>query len=196
MLPLGSPEHPPAGCMSQKCSGLMKLLPLVLLTHTHHCSHTLQVEKLARQFGVAEDVAYTCETAGHFWLMHVLSRWERFQVQVKERGTAIAVQVRDVQVLRPTAVGRMAACRGCMPRHWAGPTSPHAARCVHLHGRIRMRTSTPCDVLGWMTSTPQGLLCAPGTSQLQDRKAAIMVLISCLCTQSPAWAQGSIHELI
>jgi hypothetical protein len=34
----------------------------------------LQVEKMARQFGVQEDVAYTCETAGHFWLLHVLSR--------------------------------------------------------------------------------------------------------------------------
>lgn len=50
---------------------------------------------------MAEDVAYTCETAGHFWLMHVLSRWERFQVQVRERGTAIAVQVRYMQGLRP-----------------------------------------------------------------------------------------------
>lgn len=34
-----------------------------------------QVEKMARQFGVVEDVAYTCETAGHFWLLHVLSRY-------------------------------------------------------------------------------------------------------------------------
>lgn len=34
-----------------------------------------QVEKMARQLGVAEDVAYTCETASHFWLLHVLSRW-------------------------------------------------------------------------------------------------------------------------
>jgi hypothetical protein len=29
---------------------------------------------MARQFGVAEDVAYTCETAGYFWLLHVLAR--------------------------------------------------------------------------------------------------------------------------
>jgi intron-binding protein aquarius len=34
-----------------------------------------QVEKMARQFGVVEDMAYTCETAGHFWLLHVLSRY-------------------------------------------------------------------------------------------------------------------------
>jgi intron-binding protein aquarius len=33
-----------------------------------------QVERMARQLGVTEDVAYTCETAAHFWLMHVVSR--------------------------------------------------------------------------------------------------------------------------
>ena len=37
-----------------------------------------QVEKLARSLQVPESVAYTCETAGHFWLLHVLSRWEKF----------------------------------------------------------------------------------------------------------------------
>jgi intron-binding protein aquarius len=39
----------------------------------------LPVEKLATCLGVPEDVAYTCETAGHFWLLHVLSRWEKFE---------------------------------------------------------------------------------------------------------------------
>jgi intron-binding protein aquarius len=34
-----------------------------------------EVERLAKAFGVPEDVSYTCETAAHFWLMHVLSRW-------------------------------------------------------------------------------------------------------------------------
>ncbi|KAG2495214.1 hypothetical protein HYH03_006820 [Edaphochlamys debaryana] len=39
-----------------------------------------EVEKMARQLGVpeAESVAYTCESAGYFWLLHVLSRWEKF----------------------------------------------------------------------------------------------------------------------
>ena len=37
------------------------------------------VERLATCLGVPEDVAYTCETAGHFWLLHVLSRWEKFE---------------------------------------------------------------------------------------------------------------------
>ena len=39
---------------------------------------------MARQFNVSEDVAYTCETAGYFWLLHVLSRWERYLAAVKK----------------------------------------------------------------------------------------------------------------
>ena len=38
-----------------------------------------EVERLATCLGVPEDVAYTCETAGHFWLLHVLARWEKFE---------------------------------------------------------------------------------------------------------------------
>ena len=52
-----------------------------------------QVEKLARQFGVAEDVAYTCETAAHFWLLHVLSRWEKFLAQAQKKKNAECIQV-------------------------------------------------------------------------------------------------------
>lgn len=52
-----------------------------------------QVEKLARQFGVAEDVAYTCETAAHFWLLHVLSRWEKFLAQAQQKKTPECVKV-------------------------------------------------------------------------------------------------------
>ncbi|KAJ7534618.1 hypothetical protein O6H91_13G103100 [Diphasiastrum complanatum] len=37
-----------------------------------------EVERLAKTLQVPEDVAYTCETAAHFWLLHVLSRWEEF----------------------------------------------------------------------------------------------------------------------
>lgn len=33
-----------------------------------------QVAKMAKQFNVSEDMAYTCETAKHFWLLHILSR--------------------------------------------------------------------------------------------------------------------------
>ena len=40
---------------------------------------------MAKLFKVAEDVAYTCETAAHFWLLHVLARWEKFLVEAKKR---------------------------------------------------------------------------------------------------------------
>merc|ERR1711935_1032507 len=32
--------------------------------------------------GVAGDVSYTCETAGHFYLYQVLSRWEKFEEDI------------------------------------------------------------------------------------------------------------------
>ncbi|KAJ8958745.1 hypothetical protein NQ318_016473 [Aromia moschata] len=38
----------------------------------------MQVEKLQRSIKVEGDVAYTCETAGHFYLYQILSRWEHF----------------------------------------------------------------------------------------------------------------------
>ncbi|KAJ0258773.1 P-loop containing nucleoside triphosphate hydrolases superfamily protein [Hirschfeldia incana] len=37
-----------------------------------------EVERLARSLQIPEDVGYTCETAGYFWLLHVYSRWELF----------------------------------------------------------------------------------------------------------------------
>ncbi|KAL3814759.1 hypothetical protein ACJIZ3_016027 [Penstemon smallii] len=37
-----------------------------------------EVERLARSLQLPEDVAYTCETAAYFWLLHVYSRWEQF----------------------------------------------------------------------------------------------------------------------
>ncbi|KAI3425621.1 uncharacterized protein J3R85_010143 [Psidium guajava] len=37
-----------------------------------------EVERLARSLGLPEDVGYTCETAGYFWLLHAYSRWEQF----------------------------------------------------------------------------------------------------------------------
>lgn len=55
---------------------------------------TEQVEKMAKLFGVAEDVSYTCETAAHFWLLHVLARWEKFLATVAQRKTPECVKVR------------------------------------------------------------------------------------------------------
>uniref|UniRef100_A0A182NDY0 RNA helicase aquarius n=1 Tax=Anopheles dirus TaxID=7168 RepID=A0A182NDY0_9DIPT len=37
-----------------------------------------QVQRLQESLGVCGDVAYTCETAGHFYLYHVVARWEKF----------------------------------------------------------------------------------------------------------------------
>ncbi|EFH57121.1 predicted protein [Arabidopsis lyrata subsp. lyrata] len=37
-----------------------------------------EVERLARSLQLPEDVGYTCETAGYFWLLHICSRWELF----------------------------------------------------------------------------------------------------------------------
>jgi len=50
-----------------------------------------EVEKMAVQFGVPADAAYTCETAAHFWLLHVLSRWEKFRLAVDGSSDAEAV---------------------------------------------------------------------------------------------------------
>lgn len=43
---------------------------------------------MAKQFRVAEDASYTCETAAHFWLLHVLARWEKFLKAVKDADNA------------------------------------------------------------------------------------------------------------
>ena len=45
------------------------------------------MERLAKLLGVAGDSAYTCETAAHFWLLHVLSRWEAFLAKTKAAGS-------------------------------------------------------------------------------------------------------------
>ncbi|GMH30504.1 hypothetical protein Nepgr_032347 [Nepenthes gracilis] len=43
-----------------------------------------EVERLARSLQLPEDVGYTCETAGYFWLLHVYSRWEQFLADCAE----------------------------------------------------------------------------------------------------------------
>ncbi|CAI9278954.1 unnamed protein product [Lactuca saligna] len=43
-----------------------------------------EVERLARSLQLPEDVGYTCETAGYFWLLHVYSRWEQFLASCNE----------------------------------------------------------------------------------------------------------------
>lgn len=43
-----------------------------------------QVQKLQESLGVAGDVAYTCETAGYFYLYQVMARWEKFLSEVEQ----------------------------------------------------------------------------------------------------------------
>lgn len=42
-----------------------------------------EVRKLQESLSVPGDVSYTCETAGHFYMYHVLARWEEFLSKVK-----------------------------------------------------------------------------------------------------------------
>ncbi|XP_017083650.2 RNA helicase aquarius [Drosophila eugracilis] len=41
-----------------------------------------QVQKLQEALGVGGDNAYTCETAGYFYLYNVMARWEKFENQM------------------------------------------------------------------------------------------------------------------
>ena len=43
-----------------------------------------EVARLQSSLGVSGDVSYTCETAGHFFLYQVFSRWEAFLSKVKK----------------------------------------------------------------------------------------------------------------
>ncbi|XP_042910382.1 RNA helicase aquarius [Parasteatoda tepidariorum] len=52
------------------------------------------VRKLQESLGVSGDVSYTCETAGHFFMYHVLARWEEFLSKVKPgRGKKVALNL-------------------------------------------------------------------------------------------------------
>uniref|UniRef100_A0A131YN13 RNA helicase aquarius n=1 Tax=Rhipicephalus appendiculatus TaxID=34631 RepID=A0A131YN13_RHIAP len=54
-----------------------------------------EVSRLQESLGVTGDVAYTCETAGYFYLYQVLSRWEEFLSKVKLSTTESSIQ--DIQ---------------------------------------------------------------------------------------------------
>lgn len=53
------------------------------------------VQRLQESLDVKGDVAYTCETAGHFYLYQVLSRWEQYQGIVRPKGG----QITDIAVI-------------------------------------------------------------------------------------------------
>ena len=51
-----------------------------------------EVERLAKSLKISDAVSYTCETAEHFWLLHVLARWEKFSAAVRaQKKTAACV---------------------------------------------------------------------------------------------------------
>ncbi|XP_017876403.1 RNA helicase aquarius [Ceratina calcarata] len=45
----------------------------------------MEVQRLQESLNVKGDVAYTCETAGHFFMYQILTRWERFEMRIKQR---------------------------------------------------------------------------------------------------------------
>ncbi|XP_063707017.1 RNA helicase aquarius [Culicoides brevitarsis] len=51
-----------------------------------------QVARLQESVGVQGDVAYTCETAGHFYLYHVIGSWEKFQLALNESDKKLSAE--------------------------------------------------------------------------------------------------------
>ena len=49
-----------------------------------------EVERLQSSLGVAGDVGYTCETAGHFYLYQVIPRWEQYMNKVKPQTNDVS----------------------------------------------------------------------------------------------------------
>ncbi|KAI1289575.1 RNA helicase aquarius [Halotydeus destructor] len=43
------------------------------------------VQKLAGSIGIEADVGYTCETASHFFLYHIYSRWEEYMSKLSDK---------------------------------------------------------------------------------------------------------------
>lgn len=61
-----------------------------------------QVQRLQQSLGVTGDVAYTCETAGHFFRLHILARWEEYLARVRSDKSS-GVTVEDVGRFFPFA---------------------------------------------------------------------------------------------
>ncbi|XP_017331417.1 RNA helicase aquarius isoform X3 [Ictalurus punctatus] len=52
-----------------------------------------EVARLQESLGVPGDVSYTCETAGHFYLYQVMSRWEEYTSKVRPKpGREVSIQ--------------------------------------------------------------------------------------------------------
>merc|ERR1719402_845002 len=60
-----------------------------------------EVSRLQTSLGVTGDVAYTCETAGYFYLYQVMSRWEEYLSKVAGPGSSDNVSMDEVKELFP-----------------------------------------------------------------------------------------------
>uniref|UniRef100_A0A914V800 Intron-binding protein aquarius n=3 Tax=Plectus sambesii TaxID=2011161 RepID=A0A914V800_9BILA len=62
-----------------------------------------EVERLQQSLGVVGDVAYTCETAQHFFLYQVYARWEEFEQATKKKQNTPTPSVESVAINFPFA---------------------------------------------------------------------------------------------
>jgi len=59
-----------------------------------------EVNRMQQSLGVKGDVSYTCETAGHFYLYQVLSRWEKFEEDIKNFQEAVLEKKEEFSVAK------------------------------------------------------------------------------------------------
>lgn len=59
-----------------------------------------EVGRLQESLGVPGDVSYTCETAGHFFLYQVMSRWEEYLSKVSSKSN-VPPEVADISLAFP-----------------------------------------------------------------------------------------------
>lgn len=52
-----------------------------------------QVERLQRSLNIPGDSAYTCETAAHFYMCHVLSRWEEYLSKINQSNNDLPILI-------------------------------------------------------------------------------------------------------
>jgi len=61
-----------------------------------------QVDKLQNSLKIKDGaLAYTCETAGYFFLYHIQSRWEAYMAKVVPEKTGVPVPIDDIDKLFP-----------------------------------------------------------------------------------------------
>ncbi|XP_018334120.1 RNA helicase aquarius [Agrilus planipennis] len=56
----------------------------------------VEVERLQKSLDVPGDVAYTCETAGYFFLYQVLSRWEHYESIIRPKSGKLPASIQTI----------------------------------------------------------------------------------------------------